>query len=254
MSELEQALARLGAEIDFPPTPDAATAVHPRLTDPPAHPRRPRASRRTLAIALAALAAAGGAAFAVPSARSAILEWLGLRGATVQRVEQLPQLPAGLSRRLELGDPVPIEGGRPRVDFPVLVPAALGVPDAAYYSAQPPGGKISLVYEPRDSLPRSRFTGVGAIVSEFYGDVTPELVAKLVGEGAVVARVDVDGRPGLWIEGQHALLFRSRDGQILEERGRLAGNTLLVEHGSLLVRLEGEFTRERALEIAASLR
>ena len=38
-----------------------------------------------------------------------------------------------------------------------------------------------------------------------------------------------------------------------EDMGRLAGNTLLVEHGTKLVRIEGEIDRERAIEIAESL-
>jgi hypothetical protein len=254
MTELEQALARLRPEIDFPPTPAAAAAVERRLAEGATRPRRARVTRRTLVLALAVLAVAVGGTLAVPPARSAILEWLGLRGATVERVERLPELPAGVGRSLDLGEPVPLEDGRPRVEFPLLVPKALGRPDAAYVSPEPPGGMVSLVYDPGETLPRSRFTGVGAVVSEFYGDVTPALVAKLVDQAAVVARVDVDGRRGVWIEGEHVLLFRSRDGRILEERARLAGNTLLLQHGSLLVRLEGELTRERAVEIAASLR
>ncbi|HEX2044276.1 MAG TPA: hypothetical protein VHF23_01470 [Gaiellaceae bacterium] len=254
MSGLEQALIRLRAEIDFPPTPAAAAAVERRLAEGAPRPRRGPGTRRTLALALAVLAVALAGALAVSPARSAILEWLGLRGATVERVERLPEVPAGVGRSLELGRPVPLEGGVPRLDFPLLVPDALGPPDAAFFSAEPPGGMVSLVYDPGDGVPRSRFTGVGAVVSQFHGDVTPALVAKLVDQATVVEPVDVEGRRGLWIEGEHVLLFRSPDGRILEERARLAGNTLLVEHGRLLVRLEGEFTRERALEIAASLR
>ena len=35
---------------------------------------------------------------------------------------------------------------------------------------------------------------------------------------------------------------------------RIAQNVLLVEHGRLLIRLEGAFDRERAIEVARSLR
>ena len=251
MSELDQALVRLGSEIEFPETPDVAAAVRRRL----AGGRRRRPLGRTLTLAFALIAVLVGAVLAVPPARSAILEWLGLRGATVEKVETLPELPGRVPPSLELGRPVPIEDGRPRVEFPsLLVPAALGAPDAAYYSSVVPGGKVSLVYEPRDDLPRSRFTGVGLLVTQFSGRASPEFVSKLVDQGVSVERIDVEGRPGLWIEGgPHALLFRGPEGRILEDAARLAGNTLLLQHGSLLVRLEGELTRERALEIAASL-
>ena len=251
MSELEQALLRLGSELEFPETPDVAAAVHRRLAGAP----RRRRLGRTLAVAFALVAVLVGAVLAVPPARSAILEWLGLRGATVEKVETLPELPSRVPAGLELGRPVPIEDGRPRVDFPsLLVPAALGAPDAAYYSSVVPGGKVSLVYEPRGDVPRSRFTGVGLLVTEFSGRASPEFVSKLVDQGVTVERIEVEGRPGLWIEGgPHALLFRGPGGRILEDAARLAGNTLLLQHGSLLVRLEGELSRERALEIAASL-
>jgi hypothetical protein len=251
VSDLEQALVRLGSELDFPETPDVAAAVRRRLAGAP--PRRPLG--RTLALAFALVAVLVGAVLAVPPARSAILEWLGLRGATVEKVKTLPELPSRVPASLELGRPVPIEDGRPRVDFPsLLVPAALGAPDAAYHSAVVPGGKVSLVYEPRDDVPRSRFTGVGLLVTQFSGRASPEFVSKLVDQGVTVERVEVEGRPGLWIEGgPHALLFSGPGGRILEDAARLAGNTLLLQHGSLLVRLEGELSRERALEIAASL-
>lgn len=254
MTALEQALTRLGAELDFPPTPDAAAAVERRLGERAAAPRRVRLTPRSLAVALAVVALAVAGALAVPPARSAILEWLGIRGATVERVERLPDVSAGVGTSLELGRPVALEDARSRLGFPPLLPDALGAPDGAYVSAYPPGGMLSLVYGPGEGVPRSRFTGVGALLTEFRGDVSPELVAKLVDQGTPVERVEVDGRRGLWIEGEHALLFRGSGGRILEARTRLAGNTLLLEHGSLLVRLEGELTRERALEIAASLR
>lgn len=251
MTELDQALSRLRPEIAFPETPDVAAAVRRRVAGVPRRPAR----GRTLALALAALVVIVGAVLAVPPARSAILEWLGLRGATVEKVESLPELPSRVPASLELGLPVPIEDGRPRVEFPsLLVPAALGAPDAAYYSSVVPGGKVSLVYESRDDLPRSRFTGVGLLVTQFNGRASPEFVSKLVDQGVMVERLEVEGRPGLWIEGgPHALLFRGPDGVILEDTVRLAGNTLLLQHGSLLVRLEGALSRERALEIAASL-
>ena len=40
---------------------------------------------------------------------------------------------------------------------------------------------------------------------------------------------------------------------VFDDPGRLAGNTLLVERNDVLVRIEGEISRERAVEIAESL-
>lgn len=254
MTELEQALVRLGSEVEFPETPDLSAAVRSRIATAPPRRRLGRPRGRTLVLAFAVLAVLVGAVMAVPPARSAILEFFGLKGATVQRVDELPELPAGVNTSLQLGRPVSLDQAGELARFRVLVPKALGEPDQAYHSVTPPGGRISLVYEPREALPEARETGVGLLVTEFRGDLAPEFVGKLAGEGVSVEPVSVDGRSGLWLEGgEHFLFFRSRDGQILEDTARLAGNTLLLERGNLLVRLEGELTRERALEIAASL-
>jgi hypothetical protein len=49
------------------------------------------------------------------------------------------------------------------------------------------------------------------------------------------------------------VLFKGAEGLVYEDRGRLAGNTLLVDRGDVLVRIEGEIDQERAVEIAESL-
>ena len=71
MPELESALRALGAQIEFPATPDLASGLRGRL-------ERPRSRRRPLIIALAALVVVVGAILAVPPARTAVLDWLGL--------------------------------------------------------------------------------------------------------------------------------------------------------------------------------
>ena len=48
-------------------------------------------------------------------------------------------------------------------------------------------------------------------------------------------------------------MFRTGSGEVGEDVGRLAGNTLLLEHEGMLVRLEGQIDRARAIEIAESL-
>ena len=130
MTELERALVRLGDGLAFPEAPDVSERVLARLAA--AEPARPRRRRRALVIALAVLVVAVAAAMAVPQARTAILEFFRLRGATVQRVESLPRVPeidAATARVLELGRAVPVEDGRPLVKLDtVLVPTALGPP------------------------------------------------------------------------------------------------------------------------------
>jgi len=253
MTELERSLRLLGEALAFPEAPDVSEAVQRRLVD--IRPQRRRPSRRTLVLAFATLAVAIGAVMAVPPARTAVLEFFGLRGATVQRVESLPPVPDPAPSGLLLGDPLPVGEGRPWVKSPnVLVPTALGQPDGAYAAREPYGLRLTLVYGPGDGVPRSQYTGVGILVTEFDGAIDTRYLDKMVDAGSTVEQLTVGGNRALWLEGgPHFVVFRTADGRIGEDVGRLAGNTLLVENGELLVRIEGEIDRERAIEIAESL-
>ena len=133
MSELERELRNVGAEIEYPPTPDLAGAVRERIEAR----RRSRfsLSRRKLALALAILAAGVGAAMATPQARTAILEWLGLRGVAIERVATRPD--AALGDELDLGERVSLREARRRAGFSPLVPRAGGLGDPDEVSSAP---------------------------------------------------------------------------------------------------------------------
>jgi hypothetical protein len=247
MTELERALAGLGGELAFPEAPDLSERVLARLEAEAAPPRR-RVRRRALVLAFVALALALGAALAVPQARTAILELFRLRGATVERVETLPPVPADVSAALRLGREATAE----ELDG-ALVPAALGPPAAAYVSEEPYGRRLTLVYEPGAGVPESTYTGVGILVGEFAGSGIVRFLEKMVDAGTEVQVLQVGPYPALWLEGgPHFVLFEGEN-RVGEDRGRLAGNTLLVERDDALVRIEGEIDRERAIEIAESL-
>jgi hypothetical protein len=255
MSELERALVGLGAQLDLPEAPDVSAAVLRRISEAPARRRFP--ARRALVLALVVLAVAIGAVMAVPPARTAVLEFFGLKGATVRRVDTLPKVPTSPSAAtLDLGSPVPLtRSGKPNVKIAgVVLPGALGRPDAAYVKEEAYGLKLTLVYEPGPGAPPSPYTGVGLLVTEFQGKVEPEFVEKLVDSGTRVEELTVAGAPALWLEGgPHFVLFRDARGGFAEDRGRFAGNTLLVQRDDVLVRIEGEIDRDRAVEIAESL-
>ena len=99
----------------------------------------------------------------------------------------------------------------------VLVPTALGTPDAAYVSKAVPG-RVSLVYEPGPGVPRSPYTDVGILVTQYPASLnTEEYISKLAGAGTKVERVTVDGSPGLWLEdGPHFVFFRTPDGRLTD--------------------------------------
>jgi hypothetical protein len=257
VNELEQVLLEAGRRIEYPPTPELAASVAARLASVTPARERPLARRR-LVLALALLAVAVGAAFAVPGARTAILEWLGLRGATVQRVETLPETQrqgAPAAAGLRLGTPVTLAQARARVSFAVAVPETLGEPDEVYVAFDVPGGRVSLVYLPGERLPKEPQSGIGLLLTEFRGANAPEFVGKLAAGGTRVEEVTVAGGPGIWLSGEpHEVFFRDARGEIRTDTIRLAGNTLLWEREGLLLRVESALTREQAIRVAGSVR
>jgi hypothetical protein len=261
MTELERRLVELGRDLDYPPTPDLTGTVASRLrTAAPAPPRRrprllpPAGLGRALVLAAVALLLLAGTVFAaVPGVRDAVLEFFGIRGATVERTATLPAAPP--ERPLDLGRRTTLEQARDEIAFEPLVPSELGGPDAVYVREPPSGGELSLAYRPRAGLPRARTTRLGLLLTEFRGDIHPDYVGKIAGPGTRIERLIVDGRPAIWIEGaQHFFFYRDPAGDIVEDELRLAQNVLLLERGRLLIRLEGAFDRARVVEIAGSLR
>jgi hypothetical protein len=238
MPELEARLRALGGELELPATPDLAGRVVPLLGAPE---RRPRRWALRLAVAAAVALAALGAVLALsPGARSAVLEWLGLRGAVVQIVAELP--PVTPSSSLEaLGEPVTIAEAERRVGFEVLELRAQGPPDAVYVKEP---GLVSLVYG-RDLDVRLIFSQVAATIDEAF------VVKKVAGRGTLVEELTVDGSRGLFLTGEpHVFAYTTPDGAFHDEPVYLARDVLLWERGPLTLRLEGELTRDQALELA----
>jgi hypothetical protein len=253
MSELERQLTALGRELDWPPAPDLTHSVRDRLQPAPVRRRRPIFGR-SLAIAFAALLLlAGGVVAAVPSVRDAVLEFFGLQGATVERREQLP--PAPPPAPLSLGERTTLDGARDSLSFDPLVPRAAGEPDGVYVNDLAPGGSIALTYRPSDELPEARSTGLGLLVEELRGDLAPEFIGKTAGQATRIERLRIDGERAIWLEGApHFFFYRPPNAEFRDEELRIAQNVLLLEHGRLLVRMEGAFGLDRALDLARSLR
>ena len=231
MNDLEQRLQELGVEIAYPATPRFELALDRR----PA--RRPWL--RPLVVGFAVLLAVAAGVLALsPGARSAFLEIFHIRGATVERVESLPDVRA---QRIDFGERVSREEAERRVGFELL---DLGDdPDAIFVR---PDGLASVVYgdpaHPRLVLSQAR----GAIYDGF--------IKKTADLGTIVDEVTVDGEPGLFVDGpQHFVMFLDENGFISDERTYLAGTVLLWNRDELLLRLEGDLTEEEALELAESV-
>ena len=231
MNDLERRLQELGGEIAYPATPRFDLGFE----------RRPaRAwSPGPLAVGFAVLLAVAAGVLALsPGARSAFLEIFHIRGATVERVETLPDVRA---QRVDFGERVSREEAERRVGFELL---DLGEqPDAIFVR---PDGLASVVYgdpaHPRLVLSQAR----GAIYDGF--------IKKTADLGTIIDQVMVDGERGLFVDGpQHFVMFVDENGLISDERTYLAGTVLLWNRDELLLRLEGDLTQEEALELAEAV-
>ena len=234
--DLEQALREL--EVEWPATPDIAAAVRVRL-DAPRRRRswRPVGWRMQLAyVAALLLILFAGTMAASPDARSTVLRWLGISSVEIR---QEPPRPLPAAR--DLGQRASLEELR-QSEAPVLVPSALDDPDATYLTRLPDGSEAaSLLYADGPVL-----------VQAFRARATP-FIEKTIGSGAQLERLTVDGAMAYWITGAHGFAYSTGTSGAYDDQ-RLAGNTLLVDRADgVLLRIEGELGRDRAVEIARSV-
>lgn len=280
---LEAALRDVGARLVYPPTVDLVPAVRARLD------RRAgggfwaglRSPRVAFVPALATLALIAAAALAFQPVASSAAEALGLRGIGIFRTDRTPPPPPSASpsplvppSASPAASPAPrgvlrdahlvpsADAASAEVGFRVLVPSALGAPDEIRVRVGAQDAQAFLVYSPRPGSPAepaiapSGQTGIGVLVTEVRGTFEFQLLGKLVGPGTKTEQVSVGGAPGVWIEGApHQFFYRAPDGQFVQDTLRLAGNVLVYEGpGGVLVRIEADISKDRALAIAASIR
>jgi hypothetical protein len=233
VNELEQRLHKLGQELEYPTEPDVAAAVLARLDRRP-FPWRP------VAVAFAIVAVAIAAAFAVPQARTTILKWFHLRGATVERVETLPAA-VERSQAGGLGRTLSRDEAKQAVGFEL---------------ALPPGERPTRVYVLDDALATVVLRAYGhALLLSEYRAANFNLLKKSAGGSTLIESVRVNGEPGLWLEGgPHTLTYFDRRGEFHQRTVRIHGNVLLWIRRQLTLRLEGALTKAQALDIARVIR
>jgi hypothetical protein len=244
--ELERELRELAPAIEWPATPNLAPAVRRRIEAGPAR-RLARPGRRALVVAFAVLLVAVAAVMAVPSARTAVLEWLGLRGVTVERVETLPTV-SQPTDELAVGELVTADEAADLAGFPLPEAggSSLGEPDEIRYSPEVGDGQVAYIWRGEDGRIATLFT-------VFEAEINDEYIEKMVDASGDFSRTEVDGHPGLWVEGLHFFMYVLPTGEGREETARLSRNALLWEDEDRLYRLEGDLSLEQARAIAADL-
>jgi hypothetical protein len=259
--EIALLLENLGGQLDVP-AGDVAGVVRTRLASESAH-RRARAGRgawwqtRPARLAFAGLVVVVAVSVALvisPTARRAVADWLGVRGVLIEQQSSPPAIRLG--RGPSLGRPVSLTQARRRVSFTVLVPPTrrFGAPAEAYVASHPSGGTVTLLYRGHRGLPPAVPSNVGLLVTEFRAQIQDAVIRKVIGPGVRFEQVTVAGEHGYWFEGQpHAVFFADEHGRFFQDGSRLAGNTLLWQHGSLTLRLESALPKDQVIRVAESL-
>ena len=265
--DLERELGALATAIDWPPTPDVATAVRVRLVTDAGRRRRwsivPLRLSRPVLIALLLLALVAAVATAVA---------LGLPGLRITFTSDplpTPNVPAAVATpaagaptpapgsNLGLGTPTTLPAAQARLGVPLLLPAVPGRPgpDAAYVSVVRGSPIVTLIWRAGPDLPPIRAgSDVGLLVTVLRATVDVGLLQKLVHAGTIVERISVGPHRGFWMSGgEHVVWFRRHDGAVIATPLRLAGDTLALEIDGRVVRLEVAGGREVAVALAETI-
>src|ERR1700730_14734730 len=229
VAELEQQLTALGAELDWPLTPNLVPAIRSRIAAPLVLRGSWYQSRWALAAAAVLIALIGLAAYQ-PS-REAIASWVNVH-VLFQRVNVLPtpspQPPGPLGEKLGLGGRTTLADAQKHVSWRITIPASLGQPDEVYLQLPPNGptqGEVTLVYSTRPGIPVAGETGVAVLVTEARGSVDQNFFGKMIGPGTTFEAVAVAGHQGFWIAGPlNEFFFTDASGGIRAETVRLSAN------------------------------
>ena len=243
---LERALRELARDLQTgSPSPGLATAVLTRVAEEPVPSRAGlriaiqeagswlRARVRWVVGILLALTFTG---LAVSPVGADVARLFGFHGVLVTEVDDAPTDSASVPQaegRLSLDQAAAL------VDFQPYVPAALGAPDRVAVSSD----RLLLSMSWGDGAGTIRLDQFDALLSPRFWktSVDPELV-------------QVDSGEGLWFPAPHEVVVLGESGEDVRVPARLAAQTLIWPVETRTLRLEGDLTQARALEIATSVR
>jgi hypothetical protein len=215
--DVEAALRDLGQKIQVPRPPDLTASVLTRINAP----RRRNRWLTALVAALTAFAIAFAVSPAVRAGVQNLLEFAGVEFRTEPPQTVAPPLPS---------QEVSLDEARTQMPFEIHLPEELGTPDKITVHE---GRFVTLHYK-------------DVRLDQFDGTIQTTIGKLLGGDG--VERIG----DKVWIPYPHELFYIDRAGAWHDEEPQGTGKTLIWQRGQVTMRLEGDLTRERALEISES--
>lgn len=170
-----------------------------------------------------------------PPVRAAVADWFGFGGVLVERG---PPVRGDASPPPEAAQGRSVAEAAASVDFTLSFPEELGEPDGVEVS---PDGRLVSMSWSTDEYGVVRLDQFDAMLDFTVLKRTP---------GVFYAAVS--GGDGLWFEEPHEVVLLEPDGSRRTESARLAGHTLIWLDDDTTLRLEGDLSLDRAVEIAES--
>lgn len=216
-NDVEAALRDLGRQIHVPEPPDLTASVLTRINAP----RRRNRWLTALVAALTAFAIAFAVSPAVRAGVQNLLEFAGVEFRTEAPQSIAPPLPS---------NEISLDEARAQMPFEIHLPQELGTPDKVTVHE---GRFVTLHY--------------GDLrLDQFDGTIRSTIGKLLAGEG-----IEQIGDK-VWIPYPHRIFYIDRNGEWHNEDPHGAGQTLIWQRDQVTMRLEGDLTKERALEISES--
>jgi hypothetical protein len=242
---LETLVVRAAAAQTYPPTPAMRARVVAKISRQPD--TQPRSPQFSLAMALGgAVVVAVAVVLAVPGSRSAVADFFGIEGS---RVGRLPTAAPGttatpfpaVSELPPNAVVVSLDEAEEILGFVPGLPDGYGEPEEIFVADYGDQSAAILRYDGFDlwqTAPR------GEII---FGKGLPE--------GVDLTELTVDGRPAYWVEGgEHVVSVFDEDDRLLPGSERtVARNTLILNTGHALYRIETDATLDEAVAIAEAL-
>jgi hypothetical protein len=257
--DLILALNDLGERLDIPPgDPVAMTIARIRTARTSqvtvsARWRPGRRARRLLVAAAAALLVGLAATLVAPASRHAVARWLGIGSVTVTYTGEVP---TAVGHSYDLGTPVSLAqaaGLAEAAGWRLAAPSAGGDPARAFVGL--PAGAVNLVWAPSEERPEIAESGIGLLFTAMPGRTDAGGMSKQATGGTTVQLVRVGDHAAYWIEGEpHEVVMTDRNGDVVHDSARLAGNTLVWTDGDVTYRLESALDRDQAIDLASTLR
>jgi hypothetical protein len=255
---LEARLIRAAGQFPYPATPDLAGSVR-RMAQPA--PTGQPLSR--LAWAVLVLIIVASVLLAVPPVRAAVLEVLRFGAVRIFLVEPTPAptlppptaspaarptatprpTPTSLTSLLDLAGETTLAEVEAQVGFPIRLPTYppdLGPPDQVFLQDFD-GPLLVLVWLAPNQPDQVRLSLHQLGPGTFAGKGAPSLIVE----------TSVNGKPALWLEGEHLLTLRNGN---FGPRRLVDGQVLIWVEDEITYRLETDLMLEEAVRVAESVR